>query len=328
MLHAYWFNRSNHLTDYRNQYFTKSNIDIKSKNRHSYTIGITRPHITIESSLDQFLLELNKSPAAIQAYHTDLRQFLDWLHANDITIVAAQHVTSRHINDYLSYLVNQDRTGTTCTRKLVSIRLFFTYLVSEGVVFSSPTSKIKKPRKESKPKHVLRPDEFQRIIGEAKGNPRDYALLRLLFRAGIRVSEAIAIRLSDLDMEHTTLTLHGERSKKRKIPLEKKTLQALQSYLAVRPNTTDPYLFLNYQGQGLSIGGVRKMVAKYARCANIPKKINCHGLYYTCSSHSSVLGMIDLYSITPLRHERIRRPKENMPLGTEELRKLMEYTSL
>ncbi len=175
---------------------------------------------------------------------------------------------------------------------------------------------------------MLRTDEFQRIIGEARGNPRDYALLQLLFQAGIRVSEVIAIRLSELDLEHTTLTLHRKGSRKRTIPLEKKTLHALQSYLLVRPMTTDNHLFLNYQGQGLSIGGVRKMVEKYARCAGIPKKITCHSLYFTCSTHSSVLGMIDFYPDTSTRNERSRTPKNNMPLDTEGLRKLMEYTSL
>ena len=291
-------------------------------------MGVTTPHTTIEFSLVQFLLGLDKSPSTIQVYRTDIQQFLDWLHANDITIVGVQHVTSSHINDYLSYLANQGRTGTTRARKLVSIRLFFTYLVSEGVIQSSPTSKIKKPRKESKPKHVLRTDEFQRIIGEARGNPRDYALLQLLFQTGIRVSEVITIHLSELDLEQTTLTLHRKGSRKRTTPLEKKTFHALQSYILVRPETNDTHLFLNYQGQGLSIGGVRKMVEKYASSAGIPKKITCHGLHYTCSSHSSVLGMIDFYPNASLRNERLRTPKKNMPLDTERLQKLMEYTSL
>lgn len=70
------------------------------------------------------------------------------------------------------------------------------------------------------------------------------------------------------------------------------------------------------------------MVEKYAICAGIPKKITCHSLYFTCSIHSSVLGMIDFYPKTPLRNERIRTQKKDMPLGPEELRKLMEYTSL
>jgi len=291
-------------------------------------MGRTTPYTTIESSLDQFLNELDKSPSTIQTYRTDIQQFLAWLHANDITIIGAQHVTNSHIDDYLRYLTDQGRTGTTCARKLISMHLFFTYLVSKGVIQCPPTAKVKKPRKERKPKYALRPDEFKRIVGAARGNPRDYALLQLLFQTGIRVSEVIAIRLSDLDMEHTTLTLHMKGGMNRKIPLEKKALSALQSYLGVRPRSTSQYLFINYQGQGLSIGGVRKMVEKYARCVGIAKKIMCHSIYYTCSTHSSVLGRIDYYPKTSLRNERVKTPKKTMPLVTEELRKLMEYTSL
>jgi site-specific recombinase XerD len=220
-------------------------------------MGRTTPHATIESSLDQFLNKLDKSPSTIRAYRTDIQQCITWLHANDITVVGAQHVTSSHIDDYLRYLTDQGRTGTTRARKLISIHVFFTYLVSKGVIQCSPTAKVKKPRKERKPKYVLRPDEFQRIVGAARGNPRDYALLQLLFQPGIRVSEIVAIRVSDLDMEHTMLTLHLKGSRKRTIPLENKALFALQSYLAVRPLTPDQHIFLNYQGKGLSIGGVR-----------------------------------------------------------------------
>jgi hypothetical protein len=92
--------------------------------------------------------------------------------------------------------------------------------------------------------------------------------------------------------------------------------------------TTDQHLFLNYHGQGLSTGGVRKMVEKYARCAGIPKKITCHSLYYTCSTHNSLLGMIVFYPKTSLRKQRMRKPKKNLPIGIDELRKLMEFTSL
>ncbi len=166
------------------------------------------------------------------------------------------------------------------------------------------------------------------MLGAARGSPRDYALLQLLLQTSIRVSEVIAIRLSELDLEHKTLTIHGKGSKERIIPLEKKALHAMQSYLAVRPMTTDQHLFLNYRGQGLSIGGVRKMVEKYVKRAGIPKKISCHGLYYTCSTTRVALGMIAFCFITPLNYQHIRTSKKNLPIGTEELRKLMEFTSL
>jgi integrase-like protein len=162
----------------------------------------------------------------------------------------------------------------------------------------------------------------------ARGSPRDYALLQLLIRTSIRVSELIAIRLSELDLEHKTLTIHGKGSKERMIPLEKKALHALQSYLAVRPKSTDQHLFLNYQGKGLSIGGVRKLVEKYGKRAGITKKISCHGLHYTCATNRAALGMFAVCLRTPLRHERVTTSKEHVHLGTEDLRKLMEFTSL
>jgi integrase/recombinase XerD len=283
---------------------------------------------TIESSLDQFLHKLEKSPSTKQAYHTDIRQFITWLHENDMTAISAQHVTNGHINDYLRYLRNQGRTGSTCARKLVSLHVFFTHMMHEGVIASSPTTRVKKPRKERKSKQILRPDEFQRIMGAAKSNLRDYALLQILFQVGIRVHEVIAIHLSDLDMEHSSLTLHQKGDRMHTILLEKKALNALQSFLAVRPATHDHSLFLNHQGRGLSIGGVRKMVEKYARIAGISKKITCHGLYFTCSTHSSVLGMFDFYPKMRSRNELVKGPKKNKPVGLEDLRRLMEYTSL
>ncbi len=286
------------------------------------------PHTTLALSLDQFIRELDKSPLTIQAYRTDIQQFLTWLNETDLTVTGAQQVTRSHINEYLRYLANKGRTGTTRARKLVSLHLFFTYLVQESVIPDSPTAKVKRPRRERKPKHVLRPDEFQRIVAAARGSPRDYALFQLFLQTSIRVSEVIAIRLSELDLEHKTLTIHGKGSRERIIPLEKKALHALQSYLAVRPKTTDQHLFLNYQGEGLTIGGVRKMVEKYVKRAGIPKKISCHGLHYTCATTRAALGMIAFCLRTPLRYARMRMSKKSMPIGTEELRKLMEFTSL
>jgi integrase/recombinase XerD len=180
------------------------------------------PHTTLASSLDQFIRELDKSPLTIQAYCIDIQQFITWLSENDGTVTRVHHVTRSHVNEYLRYLANQGRTGTTRARKLVSLHIFFTFLVKEGVIPQSPTSTVKRPRKEPKPKHVLRPAEYSRMVAAARGSPRDYALLQLLIQTGIRVSGLIAIRIPELDLEHKTLTIHGKGSSERTIPLEKK----------------------------------------------------------------------------------------------------------
>ena len=278
-------------------------------------MGRTTPYTTIESSLDQFLNELDKRPSTIQTYRTDIQQFT-WLHANDITIIGAQHVTNSHIDDYLRYLTDQGRTGTTCARKLISMHLFFTYLVSKGVIQCPPTAKVKKPRKERKPKYALRPDKFKRIVGAARGNPRDYALLQLLFQTGIRVSEVIAIRLSDLDMEHTTLTLHmkggpgqknssGEKSAVCLAILSWCTSQIHQSVSLHKLPGSRPQYRREYEKWWRSMPDVLVL----------PKRSCSHSIYYTCSTHrASVLGRIDYYPKTPLRNERVKTPKKTMPL--------------
>jgi integrase/recombinase XerC len=211
------------------------------------------PYATLASSLDQFIRELDKSPLTIQAYRTDIQQFLAWLTEHDAAITQAQHVKRSHVNEYLRYLANNGRTGTTRSRKLVSLQLFFSHLVKEGIIQHSPAATVDRPRKERKPKHYLRPDEYMKLLAASGGHPRDFALLQLFLQTGIRVSEAAAICVHELDLEHKTLTIHGKGSKERVIPLEKKAFQALKSYLTVRPKTADQHLFLNYQGEGLSI---------------------------------------------------------------------------
>src|SRR5215471_21289838 len=206
------------------------------------------PYTTLVSSLDQFLRELDKSPLTIVAYRTDMQQFLAWLTESHVTITTPQQVKRSHINEYLKYLANNGRAGTTRSRKLASIQCFFSHLVIEGIITDSPAVTVDRPRKERKPKQYLRPDEYTKLLATAGGNLRDFALLQLFLQTGIRVSEASAICVYDLDLEHKTLAIHAKGSKERIIPLEKKAFQALKSYLTVRPRTADQHLFLNYQG--------------------------------------------------------------------------------
>src|SRR5207237_6031894 len=119
------------------------------------------------------------------------------------------------------------------------------------------------------------------MLSEAGGNPRDFAILQVFLQTGIRVSELIAITLTDLDVHNRVLKVHGKGNKEREIPLEKKSVQALKSWLAVRPESQDRHLFLNYTGEGLSIRGVRKIVDKYLKKAGITKQISCNGLRRT-----------------------------------------------
>ena len=219
-------------------------------------------------------------------------------------------------------------TGTTRARKLVSLQVFFTFLEKTSVIPHFPAATIDRPRKERKPKHFLRPDECNRVLAAAGGSPRDFAILQLFLQTGIRVSELVAILLSDLDLVNKTLTIHGKGSKEREIPLEKKAMQAIRSWLAIRPESADQHVFLNYQGEGFSIRGVRKMVDKYIKQADITKHISCHGLRHTFGFNKGAKNM-NAFAIQRLMgHERMETTRIKVNLDTDALRPVMEATSL
>ncbi len=284
-----------------------------------------------EQNIISFLQELeggNKSTLTLTAYKTDLKQFFEWLSENDATVTIPEQVTRGHVNEYLAFLSSLGRSGVTRARKLAALKSFFTYMKDEHIIASSAADTIHMPNKERKRKVVLRTDEYSRMLSEAGGNPRDFAILQLFLQTGIRVSELVAITVPDLDRQSHVLKVHGKGNKERDIPLEKKSVQAVKSWLAVRPESQDQHLFLNYSGEGLSIRGVRKIVDKYLKKAGITKQISCHGLRRTFGSAKAGKGMNAFQLQKLMGHERITTTIEYVEIGQEELRKAMEATSL
>lgn len=189
---------------------------------------MTQTPLTIQQNLDQFTRSLAgaKSRLTIQAYGSDLRQFFTWVQETDFTATSFERITRGHIEDYLTSLSEKGQTGTTRARKLISLQVFFSYLVDTGVIPSSPALHIKRPKREQKSKHFLRPDEYNHLLGEAAGVPRDYCIFQIFLQTGIRISELIALTLRDIDLEQKTITIHGKGSKERTIPPREKIISS------------------------------------------------------------------------------------------------------
>ena len=261
------------------------------------------------------------------AYQTDITQFLAFLTENDVTVASPEKITRTHLLDYLSYLASLGRSGVTRTRKLAAIREYLQFLVDAGTLPRSPAENIVRPKNERKQRIFLRVDEYMRLLNAAAGQPRDYAILQLFLQTGIRVAELVSLALADIDLDQGTMLINGKGNKQRTIYLEKKATQALRSYLAVRRQSFDQQVFLNYQGAGLSVRGVMDIVEKYRQLAGISKKFSCHSLRHTCATYKAAKGYTprDLQDL--LGHEKPETSFIYVHLARD-AKKMMEQTSL
>jgi site-specific recombinase XerD len=199
--------------------------------------------------------------------------------------------------------------------------------VDEKSIPSSPTDNIIRPKQERKQRVFLRVDEYMRLLNAAAGNSRDYAILQLFLQTGIRVAELVGLSLNDIDLNESTMLINGKGNKQRTVYLEKKATQALRSYLSNRPHSLDQYVFLNYQGTGLSVRGVMDIVEKYRALAGITEKFSCHSLRHTCATYKAVKG----YTPPDLQDLQGHKKPETSSIYVHmarDARELMQHTSL
>jgi site-specific recombinase XerD len=189
-------------------------------------------------------------------------------------------------------------------------------------------SEVGMPKKERRQRVYLRPDEFRKMLAVAGANPRDFALLQLFLQTGIRLSELVNLRLDDVDLVNRTIRITGKGNKQRELVLEKKATQALTSYLRGRAESSDDHFFISYQGTGLSITAVKKLVVKYQALAGITKRISAHSLRHTFATYKAERGVSAFQLQEWLGHSSITTSAIYVHLSKNGGRKLMEATSL
>ena len=120
-------------------------FDQEPEKAHSKPMTQTTRHLTLTESLDQFTRELDKNPLTIQAYRTDVSQFIRYLAETDYTVTTPAQVERVHIIEYLQYLKSNGRSGVTRARKLISLQVYFSFLVTIGILPHSPAANIERP---------------------------------------------------------------------------------------------------------------------------------------------------------------------------------------
>lgn len=240
-----------------------------------------------------YLSKVKQAPEnTVSSYLRDIRQFSLWLNNNEKKDVLESDYSD--ISTYLRYLKDQGKTGATVSRSLASLKSFFSYAISAGFLDSSPISdSIRVERGERKLPQILTGNEVELLLSQpsrvdSKGL-RDKAMLEVMYATGIRVSELIALNVSDVNLDLGVIRC-GKEHKSRTIPLYPVALRALSAYIKdVRPlmilDPTEEALFVNVGGARMSRQGFWKLLKGYQSKAGIEKEITPHMLRHSFAVH-------------------------------------------
>ncbi len=228
----------------------------------------------------------------VKAYGNDLKQFVAWLQVHGIHSV--QEVDLRVLSLFLQELHERQLATTTIARRLVAIKMFFRFLVLEGVIEENRAELLNSPKLWQYLPTVLSPEVVDRLLmapGEGDRYPlRDRALLAVLYATGCRASEAAGLRLQDVRLKENYCRCLGKGNKERIVSLNPVARLAIETYLEYeRPrlvkNRDVEALFVSRGGKALSRIMVWHLVKKYARRIGVGKKVSPHTLRHSFATH-------------------------------------------
>ena len=239
-----------------------------------------------------FLQQTKKcSVNTFQSYIRDLTQFIEFCKANSVKDTSK--VTKDLISKYINHLSEIGKSKSTEMRVLATLRCYFGFLMRSGIVRNNPMIGIKSGSLEKKMPEILTNKEVVKLLSQPKGNDfkscRDKAILELMYATGIKVTELVDLRVSDLNLTIGILHLHDNKHE-RIIPIYPKALEVLSHYLVnVRPSVVydnnEDRLFTNMSGQPMSRQGLWKLVKGYAAQAEISKDITPLTFRHSFAAH-------------------------------------------
>ena len=267
----------------------------------------------IHNFLNHLSMEKGFSGNTVEAYRNDLYQLADFV-SDNVSIGGRtpqwSGVDRNLLINYILDLKERNYAPATVARKVAAVKSFFDFLVADGVLRSDPTENITSPKVGKSLPKPLSPSEVEALLAEpAKRNTpegkRDTAMMELLYAGGMRVSELIALDITDVNLEAEFVRCFGKGSKERVIPIHRKAVEAVREYVQeARPELLgkkegEAALFLNRRGERLTRQGFWLILKGYTKAAGITKPVTPHTLRHSFATHV-LSGGADLRAVQEL----------------------------
>ncbi len=264
-----------------------------------------KTYLTLEKSLSQ---------NSIDAYINDINKLIKYLEDQNQNVLPTK-VEFEHLKNFVAWINDQGTSPRTQARVISGIKSFFKFLLLEGIIDRNPTSLLEAPKVGRKLPSILTVDEIDMLVNAIDSNKaeaqRNRAILETLYSCGLRVSELINLKVSNLHFRMGFIKIDGKGNKERLIPVSENAKREIKLYMKnyrskLKLDTEfEDVLFLNRRGQKLSRVMIFTIIKNLAKKVNLKKSISPHTFRHSFASHL-VEGGADLRAVQEmLGHESI-----------------------
>lgn len=277
-------------------------------------LKMSRSHVLLKSFITYLRLEKSLSPNSIEAYENDIKKLLSFLHLND-SKKAISHQNLQDLQKFIHWLAEIGLSARSQARIISGVKAFYSFLLLEKQIETDPTELLELPRLGRKLPETLSLEEIDAMIAQidrskAEGE-RNKAILETLYSCGLRVSELIGLKISNMYADESFIRVLGKGDKERLIPIGSQALKQIDLYLnEVRVHLNiekghEDFVFLNRRGKQLTRNMIFIIIKDLAERAGIRKNISPHTFRHSFATHLVEHGA-DLRAVQEmLGHESI-----------------------
>jgi integrase/recombinase XerD len=274
-------------------------------------------------------LERSLSFNSVEAYMRDLDKLIEFVE-NQYGGLQPIDISKNQLAEFMAWIGSQKGSSRSQARIISGIRAFFKYLLMEDVISDNPATSLETPRLERKLPEVLTTPEIDRILASIDlskpEGTRNKAIIETLYGSGLRVSELVNLKISDINFREEYLLVTGKGNKQRLVPIGNEALKHIRLYIDSSRHHTpaqrghEDILFLNNHGRRLSRVMVFTIVKSSCKTAGIKKTVSPHTFRHSFATHL-VEGGADLRAVQDmLGHESITTTEIYTHLNREYLR--------
>ena len=241
----------------------------------------------LRSFFNFLIIEKGLSKNTVKAYETDIKGFIKWVNKNNKQSLL--DIKESRVNQYISYLFSLKLKSSSVNRKISSLKSFYLFLLKKKLIRYSPFSEVISPKQEKYLPASMSESEVEKLLNSPDASKeieqRDKAMIEMLYATGMRISELVNLKITDIDMNRSVIKVMGKGSKERLIPFGESASEALFNYLKIRKDSSSKEVFISNRGRKITRVAFWQRIKVYLLRENLKISISPHTLRHAFATH-------------------------------------------